>query len=154
MKDLRNEKNVMLERRENQRFNNPAVVKCKFINKNMKGKKGFQGFIQNISLGGVALEIRDDFSTIDDPLLQYAIIQMVLELNLSSGTYKMKFSGFVKWLRRVKKEGVSFLYLGIQFSPLNESSKEILMEYLSLGTGDKNLIWNLWDNLSIQDLRR
>ncbi|MCK5254680.1 MAG: PilZ domain-containing protein [Deltaproteobacteria bacterium] len=154
MKDLRNEKNVMIERRENQRFNNPAVVTCKFINKNMKGKKGFQGFIQNISLGGVALEIRDDFSTIDDPLLQYAIVQMVLELNLSSGTYKMKFSGFVKWLRRVKKEGVGFLYLGIQFSPLNESSKEILMEYLSLGTGDKNLIWNLWDNLSIQDLRR
>jgi hypothetical protein len=154
VKDLRNEKNVMLEKRENQRFNIPAVVNCKFINKNMKSENGFQGFIQDISLGGVVLEIRDDFLTIDDSLLQYTSIQMVLELNLPTGAHKMEFSGFVRWLRRVKKEGMSFLYLGIQFNPLKETSKEILMEYLSLGTGDKNLIWNLWDNLSIQDLRR
>ena len=154
MKDLRNEKNVTLEKRGNQRFNIPAVVNCKFINKNIKSENGFQGFIQDISLGGVVLEIRDDFLTIDDSLLQYTSIQMVLELNLPSGAHKMEFSGFVRWLRRVKKEGMSFLYLGIQFNPLKETSKEILMEYLSLGTGDKNLIWNLWDNLSIQDLRR
>jgi hypothetical protein len=154
VKDLRNEKNVFLKKRGNQRFNIPAMVKCKFINKNMKCKKVFQGFIQNISLGGVSLEIRDDFSIIDDSLLQYTSIQMVLELNLSSGAHKMEFSGFLRWHRRVKKESMSFLYLGIKFNPLKESSKEILMEYLSLGTGDKNLIWNLWDNLSIQDLRR
>jgi len=154
VKDLRNEKNVTLEKRGNQRFNIPAVVNCKFINKNIKSENGFQGFIQDISLGGVVLEIRDDFLTIDDSLLQYTSIQMVLELNLPSGAHKMEFSGFLRWLRRVKKEGMSFLYLGIQFNPLKETSKEILMEYLSLGTGDKNLIWNLWDNLSIQDLRR
>jgi len=154
VKDLRNEKNVTLEKRGNQRFNIPAVVNCKFINKNIKSENGFQGFIQDISLGGVVLEIRDDFLTIDDSLLQYTGIQMVLELNLPSGAHKMEFSGFLRWLRRVKKEGMSFLYLGIKFNPLKETSKEILMEYLSLGTGDKNLIWNLWDNLSIQDLRR
>ena len=154
MKDLRNEKNMMIEGREDQRFNSPAAVNCTFFNKNMKGKNNFQGFIQDISLGGVSLEIRDDFSIIDDSLLKYTSIQMGLELNMPGGTHKMEFSGIVRRLKRVKKEGMSFLYLGIQFNALNESSKEILMEYLSLGTGDKNLIWNLWDNLSIQDLRR
>ncbi len=150
MKDLRNEKNVMIERRKHQRFNIPAAVNCKFFNKNMKGKNSFQGFIQDISLGGVSLEIRDDFSIIDDSLLKYTSIQMVLELNMSGGIHEIDFSGIVRWHRRVKKEDMRFVYLGIQFNALNENSKEILMEYLSLGKGDKNLIWNLWDNLSIQ----
>ncbi len=150
MKDLRNEKTEMLERRKHPRYNIPAAVKCTLFNKNMNGKNGFQGFIQDISLGGVSLEIRDDFSIIDDALLKYTSIQMGLELNMPGGTHKIEFSGIVRRLKRVKKGSMSFLYLGIQFNALNEDSKEILMEYLSLGRGDKNLIWNLWDNLSIQ----
>jgi len=150
MKDLRNKKNVVIERRKHQRFNSPAAVTGKFFNKNMKGKNDFQGFIQDISLGGISLEIRDDFSLIEDSFLKYTSIHMVVELNMSDGTHKIDFSGIVRWHTRAKKEGMRFLYLGIQFNALNENSKEILREYLSLGKGEKNLLWNLWDNLSIQ----
>jgi hypothetical protein len=150
MKDLRNKKNVVIERRKQQRFNSPAAVTGKFFNKNMKGKNDFQGFIQDISLGGVSLEIRDDFSIIDDSLLKYTSIHMIVELNMPGGIHKIDFSGIVRWHTREKKEGMRFLYLGIQFNALNEDSKEILREYLSLGKGEKNLLWNLWDNLSIQ----
>jgi len=62
----------------------------------------------------------------------------------------MNFSGIISWCKRVKKKNMSFLYLGIQFYHLDKSNKDILKKYLSLGTGDKNLIWNLWDNLSIK----
>ncbi|MBW2184289.1 MAG: PilZ domain-containing protein, partial [Deltaproteobacteria bacterium] len=110
----------------------------------------FQGFIQDISLGGASLEIRDDFSIIDDSLLKYTSIHMIVELNMPGGIHKIDFSGIVRWHTREKKEGMRFLYLGIQFNALNEDSKEILREYLSLGKGEKNLLWNLWDNLSIQ----
>jgi hypothetical protein len=50
----------------------------------------------------------------------------------------------------MKKNDKNFLYLGIQFQNLNEETMHVLEKYLSLGTGDNNLIWNLWDNLSIQ----
>lgn len=150
MEDLKSNKNVMIERRKHQRFNIPAAVNCKFFNKDIKGKSSFQGFIQDISFGGVSLELRDDFSIINDSLLKYTSVQMTLELNMSDGIHKINFSGIIRWYRRVKKEGMSFLYLGIQFYNLDESSKEVIKKYLALGTGDKNLIWNLWDNLTIQ----
>lgn len=150
MEELKNNKNVMIERRKHQRFNIPAAVNCKFFNKDIKGKSSFQGFIQDISFGGVSLELRDDFSIINDSLLKYTNVQMTLELNMSDGIHKINFSGIIRWYRRVKKEGMSFLYLGIQFYNLDESSKEVIKKYLALGTGDKNLIWNLWDNLTIQ----
>lgn len=150
MEDLKSNKNVMIERRKHQRFNIPAAVNCKFFNKDIKGKNSFQGFIQDVSFGGVSLELRDDFSIINDSLLKYTSVQMTLELNMSDGIHKINFSGIIRWYRRVKKEGMSFLYLGIQFYNLDESSKEVIKKYLALGTGDKNLIWNLWDNLTIQ----
>lgn len=150
MEDLKSNKNVMIERRKHQRFNIPAAVNCKFFNKDIKGKSSFQGFIQDISFGGVSLELRDDFSIINDSLLKYTNVQMTLELNMSDGIHKINFSGIIRWYRRVKKEGMSFLYLGIQFYNLDESSKEVIKKYLAFGTGDKNLIWNLWDNLTIQ----
>lgn len=150
MEDLKSNKNVMIERRKHQRFNIPAAVNCKFFNKDIKGKNSFQGFIQDVSFGGVSLELRDDFSIINDSLLKYTNVQMTLELNMSDGIHKINFSGIIRWYRRVKKEGMSFLYLGIQFYNLDESSKEVIKKYLALDIGDKNLIWNLWDNLTIQ----
>lgn len=150
MEDLKSNKNVMIERRKHKRFNIPAAVNCKFFNKDIKGKNSFQGFIQDVSFGGVSLELRDDFSIINDSLLKYTNVQMTLELNMSDGIHKINFSGIIRWYRRVKKEGMSFLYLGIQFYNLDESSKEVIKKYLAFGTGDKNLIWNLWDNLTIQ----
>lgn len=150
MENSNNSEKVKIERRKHKRYNIPATVICKFLNKDLKGKNSFQGFIQDISFGGISLELRDDFSTINDSLLKYTSVQMILELNISGGKHKIDFSGIIRWYRRVKKEGMSFLYLGIQFYNLDESSKEILKKYLALGTGDTNLIWNLWDNLSIQ----
>jgi len=62
----------------------------------------------------------------------------------------MNISGIIRWHRRIKKKNMNLLYLGIQFFNLDERDKAIIEKYLALGTGDQNLIWNLWDNLSIQ----
>lgn len=43
---------------------------------------------------------------------------------------------------------MNLLYLGIQFFYLDESDKSVLKKYLALGTGDKNLIWNMWDTVN------
>jgi hypothetical protein len=151
---------IGVERREHQRHAIPAAVTCRFFEEVLRGKGTFQGFIQDISFGGVALEIRDDFLTIKESLLLYTTLEMTVAFNLSDGIHQMDFSGIIRWYKRIKRSDKSFVYIGrsdksfvyigIKFHSLNEESKEVLKHYLSLGTGDTNLIWNLWDNLSIQ----
>jgi hypothetical protein len=113
---MEKKENELVERRENKRHCIPAVVTCTFFEEVLTRKGSLQGIIQDISFGGVSIEI--------------------------------SFSGIVKWYKRVKKKDKNALYLKIQFHNLDEKSAEMLKKYLSLGSGDKNLIWNLWDNLS------
>ncbi len=141
---------IRVERREHPRHIIPAAVTCTFFEDILRGKGSFQGFIQDISLGGVSLEIRDDFLTLRESMLLYTNLEMSVEFNLPDGIHRMNFSGIIRWYKRIKKRDKNFLYLGIKFHNMSEQNKELLQEYLSVGTGDKNLIWNLWDNLSMQ----
>jgi hypothetical protein len=143
------EENENVERRKNKRYRIPAVVKCKLFEEVVSGKNSFQGFIQDLSFGGVSLEIKDDFLNIKEDLIKYTNIEMELEFNSPDGLHKMSFSGIIKWYKRVKKKDKNVLNLHIQFHYLDEKSADVLMKYLSLGSGDKNLFWNLWDNLSM-----
>lgn len=147
MEKKETEEKGKIERRKNKRYCIPAVVKCKFFEEVVSGQNSFQGFIQDISFGGVSLEITDDFLNIKEELLKYTSIEMEIELNSPDGLHKMNFSGIIKWFKRVKKKDKKVLNLHIQFNCLDEESADILMKYLSLGSGDKNLFWNLWDNL-------
>jgi hypothetical protein len=138
---------LLEERRENIRHSIPAVVNCTFFEEVFNGNDRVQGFIQDISFGGVSIEIRDDFLSIKEEFLLYTTVEMEVELNFPDGMHRMDFSGIVKWYKRVKKKDKNNLYLKIQFHNLEEKSAEMLKKYLSLGSADKNLIWNLWDNL-------
>jgi hypothetical protein len=143
------EENGKIERRENKRYNIPTVVNCKFFEEVANGKSSFQGFIRDISFGGVSLEISDDCLNLKEELLKYTNIEMEVELNSPDGIHRMGFSGIIKWHKSVKNEDKNVLYLNIQFHNLDEKSANLLKEYLSLGSGDKNLFWNLWDNQSM-----
>ncbi len=150
MEIFESDEKVGIDRREHPRLQIPAAVSCTFFEEVLQGKGSFKGFIQDISLGGVSLEIRDDFLTIRESLLLYTNIEMAVEINFPDGMQHVDFSGIVRWYKRIKKNDKNFLYLGIQFHALSEETMKVLERYLSLGTGDINLIWNLWDNLSIQ----
>ncbi len=145
-----NDEKAIIERREHPRRKIPAAVTCTFYEEILRGKGRFKGFIQDISMGGVSLEIRDDFLSISETMLLYTNIEMHVEFNFPDGMKHMNFSGLIRWYKRIKKKEKNFLYLGIKFQNLNEQSREVLEKYLSLGTGDINLIWNLWDNLTTQ----
>jgi len=151
MENFENHEEEKLEGRKHRRCMIPTTFICKFLNNDLQ-KNSFQGFIQDISMGGVSLEIRDDFLVIGDENLKYTHIEMGVELNMPDGAHKLKITGTIRWHKRLRKRrNMSFLYLGIEFSDLNEKARAILKNYLALGTGDTNLIWNLWDNLSMQD---
>ena len=64
MKIFESDERIGIERRKYLRRSIPAAVTCTFYEEVLQGKGSFKGFIQDISLGGVALEIRDDFLTI------------------------------------------------------------------------------------------
>ena len=97
----------------------------------------------------MSLEITDDFLNIKEGLLKHTSIEIEIEFNSPDGLHKMNFSGIIKWYQRVKKKDKNVLNLHVQFHYLDEKSADILLKYLSLGSGDKNLFWNLWDNLSL-----
>lgn len=136
------------DRREHKRHNVPAMVTCSFYEGGIRGKSSFQGFIQDISLGGVSIEIRDDFLKISEALLFYTTVEISVALSFPDGAHTMDFSGVIRWCRRRKEESRNFLYLGVKFHNLSEENKALVRQYMSLGRGDKNLIWNLWDTLS------
>ena len=58
-----------IERREHHRYQIPVSVTCKFFEETLQGKGKFWGFIQDISYGGVFLELRDDFLNLTESML-------------------------------------------------------------------------------------
>jgi hypothetical protein len=126
------------------------MITCTFYEGGIKGKSSFQGFIKDISSGGVSIDIRDDFLKISEALLLYTTIEMSVALSFPDGVHHMQFSGVIRWCRRRKEKDKNCLYLGINFHNLSEENRALIESYISLGKGDKNLIWNLWDNLSNQ----
>ena len=137
-----------IEKRAHRRHTIPVAVNCRLFKEDIKGKNSFQGFIQDISLGGVSLEIRDDTLVLNDALLMYLNVEMTFAIDMPDGTHKVNVSGIVRWYKKAKRKGVNFLYLGVQFMNLKKSDEAVLAKYLDLGAGDKSLIWNLWDSLS------
>jgi len=150
MENSDDNRETVIERRKHRRHAIPVAVSCRLFKEDIKEKNNFQGFIEDISLGGVSLEIRDDTLVINDAFLMYLNVEMTFEINMPDGTHKVNVSGIVRWYKKAKRKDVNLLYLGVQFLSLKKRDKAILEKYLDLGTGDKSLIWNLWDNLSIQ----
>jgi hypothetical protein len=142
-------KNGKIERRENIRYNIPTVVNCKFFEEVTSEKSSFQGFIRDISFGGVSLEISDACLNLKKELLKHTNIEMEVELNSPEGINRVGFGGIIKHHKSVKNEDKNVLCLHIQFHNLDEKSANLLQKFLSSGSGDKNLFWNLWDNQSL-----
>ncbi|NOQ86169.1 MAG: hypothetical protein GQ554_04720, partial [Deltaproteobacteria bacterium] len=92
MENFDNDEKEKIENREHQRYSVPAMVACTFLEESLRGKSSFQGFIQDISFGGVSLEVRDDFLIISDSRLKYTDIEMAVEFDLPDGEHRLNFS--------------------------------------------------------------
>ena len=126
----------------------PTLVTCTFLGNLCKGNRSYEGFIEDISLRELSLELRDDYFTIEESLAIYSPVEMRMNFNFPDGLHQVVLTGIIIWSKRVRKKEKSYLYLGIRLDEHNEKNGALLNDYLSLGIGDTNLIWNLWDNLS------
>ena len=135
------------EQRDYQFHSIPTFVNCTFLGNSLTGDRNYQGFIEEISLSELSLELRDDYSTLQESLLIYSPLEITMDFHFPKGLHKVTLAGMVTWSKRLRKKDKSYLHLGIHLYELNEKHKTILQDYLYLGIGDKNLIWNLWDTL-------
>ena len=128
----------------------PTFVTCAFLENSFTGNRIYKGFIENISLRELLLELRDDFFCIQESLVSYSSVKLSIDFHFPDGLHQVVLTGIIIRNKRVRKKEKSYLYLGIRLDEQNEKNGEILNDYLSSGIGDTNLIWNLWDNLSIR----
>ena len=124
----------------------PTFVNCTILEYPLKGNKPYKGFIENISLNELSLELRDDYFSIQEAFLKYSTLEMTVIFHLPDGSHKVNLTGIVTWCKRSSRKEKSCLQIGIHLYELNKKHKKLLNDYLHLGIGDKNLIWNLWDN--------
>jgi hypothetical protein len=128
----------------------PTLATCAFLGNSFKGNRIFRGFIEDISLRELSLELKDDYFSIQESLLIYSPMELSMDFHFSDGLHQVVLTGIITWKKRVRKKENSYLYLKIRLDEQDEKSREVLKDYLSLGIGDTNLIWNLWDNLSLR----
>jgi hypothetical protein len=148
--DINERKTSVLERHIDHLHFIPTFVTCSFLEDSLKENRTYKGFIEDISSNELSLELRDDYFTIQESLLMYSPLKMSVVFHFPDGLHKVTLSGIIKWYKRVRMKEKSHLLLGIRLDELNEKNRELLDNYLCLGIGDTNLIWNLWDNLLIR----
>jgi hypothetical protein len=151
MKDFTERATDVVEKCAHRLYSIPTLVNCTFLEQPLKGNRAYKGFIDEISINQLSLELRDDYFSIQESLLKYSTLEMTVILHLHDGLREVNLTGIITWCKRFRKKDRSCLQLGISLYDLNEKNRETLQDYLYLGIGDKNLIWNLWDNLLIRD---
>ena len=147
MEDLNQRKHGAEEKRDHQFHTIPTFVSCTFLGNSLKGDRNYQGFIEKISLNELSLELIDDYCTIQESLLIYSPLEMTMIFHFPDGLHEITLTGMITWSKRLRKKDKSCLHLGIRLFELSEKHRETLKDYLYLGIGDKNLVWNLWDTL-------
>ena len=128
----------------------PTFVNCTFLEDSLKWDRSYKGFIENISLHELSLELRDDYCTIQESLLRYSPLEINVALHFPAGLQEVVLTGIITWNKRVRVKERCSVLLGIRLDKLNEKNRGLLNNYLSLGIGDTNLNWNLWDNLFVR----
>ena len=149
MEDFTERATDAVEKYAHQFYNIPTFVNCTFLEHPLKANRSYKGFIEDISLNELSLELRDDYFSIQGSLLIYSTLEMTVIFHFPDGLHEVKLTGIITWCKRFRKKDKGYLDLGIRLYELNEKNRELLKNYLHLGIGDKNLIWNLWDNLPI-----
>ena len=150
MKDFTERATAAVEKCAHSLYSIPTFVNCTFLEHPLNANRAYKGFIEDISLNELSLELRDDYFSIQESLLIYSVLEMNVIFHFPDGLHEVNLTGIITRCKRFGEKDKSYLYLGIRLYELNEKDTAILKNYLHLGIGDKNLIWNLWDNLPIQ----
>ncbi|MGD8979985.1 MAG: PilZ domain-containing protein [Desulfobacterales bacterium] len=110
-----------------------------------KAPLDFNGFTQNISLGGasIVLEANDETA----PSGSLVGKQVHIQIYLAIAFVNLSILGTVVWSRKISLEGKKSAVLGIQFEEMTDKDRRLLQGYHYGYEIEQDRIWSLWDSL-------
>lgn len=124
----------------------PTQVKLKIFKDELcKTPVHFDGFAENISLGGASVVLSSNYKTDHFDTLAGKNVQ--LQIYLPIEFVNLSVSGTTVWSKEVPLEGKTTAVIGVQFKDMTDSDRRLLQGYNYGSESEQNLIWTLWDSL-------
>ncbi|MBN2332639.1 MAG: PilZ domain-containing protein [Deltaproteobacteria bacterium] len=132
------------DRRQFKRLDKPLTIDFGFIGESasIAGRNSFSGFVEDISLGGIRLLLREKYGKLYNMSLQGKRIK--LSLPLSQFEHTIYTTGIIQWAKNTRERTDQLITLGVKFLDLGATDCHYLENYLSTSQGDHNLLWDLW----------
>ena len=139
------EKLSMEERRAFKRHDKPLSVEFGLIGEksSLSNRTSFQGFIEDISLGGMRLQLREKYGKLYKTKMQGKRIK--LSIPFSQFNHTVYALGEIQWSNDVQEHAEHVITLGVKFVDLAPTDRQYLENYMNSNRGDHNLLWDLWN---------
>lgn len=105
----------------------------------------FDGFTENISLGGASVVLGSNYETGHFDTLAGKNVK--LQIYLPIEFVNLSILGTTVWSKEVPLEGKTTAVVGIQFKDMTDADRRLLQGYNCGSESEQNLIWSLWDSL-------
>ncbi len=105
----------------------------------------FDGFTENISLGGARVVLGSNYETGHFDTLAGKNVK--LQIYLPIEFVNLSIQGTTVWGKEVPLEGKTTAVVGIQFKDMTDTDRRLLQGYNFGSESEQNLMWNLWDSL-------
>jgi len=135
----------MDERRVSKRYDKPLKVEFGLIGEkpSLSNRTSFQGFIEDISLGGLRLGLREKYGKLYKMKLQGKKVK--LSIPFPQFNYTVCALGEIQWSNDFQEHAEHVITLGIRFIDLSPTDCQYLENYMGSNKGDHNLLWELWN---------
>jgi hypothetical protein len=105
----------------------------------------FDGFTENISLGGASVVLGSNYETGHFDTLAGKNVK--LQIYLPIEFVNLSILGTTVWSKEVPLEGKTTAVVGIQFKDMSDADRRLLQGYRYGSENEQNMIWSLWDSL-------
>ncbi|MBN2231320.1 MAG: PilZ domain-containing protein [Deltaproteobacteria bacterium] len=137
--------NTAQDRRAHKRLDKPLAVTFGIIgaSTSLARHDSFSGYVEDISLGGVRLTLREKYGRLYGINLQEQ--QVKLTFSLPRFDCLISTPGNIQWSRSSREGSDTLFTLGIRFTNMSSTDRRYLENYLAATQGDHNLLWDLWN---------
>jgi CRP-like cAMP-binding protein len=124
----------------------PTRINIKiFSGEQGKSPLNFNGFTENISLGGASVVLGANYDT--DYFGSLVGKKVQIQIYLAIAFVSLSISGTSVWSKEISIEGKKSEMLGIQFEKLTDKDRRLLQGYHYGYEKEQDLIWSLQDSL-------
>ena len=110
----------------------------------------YDGSIKNLSMEGMCIYFNEGYNPLNaDDLLGKRI---KIDINIPFEDTRVFLLGEVRWATREEGAG-HIVTLGVQFVEMTDFHLKNIGKLLALDANDHNMLWDLWDNLRVNEYK-